>query len=280
VKTASRISVARSALASGPNPIVLVPTMGALHAGHEALIQRARRIAGRRGSVAVSIFVNPTQFDRTDDFENYPRPARMDAEICRRAGVDLLFQPADAGEIYAPDASVSVDESALSVTLCGASRPGHFRGVCTVVTKLLNILQPDDAVFGEKDWQQLAIIRRLVRDLNLPVRIHGHPTVREPDGLALSSRNRHLSRAARGAAPQLFAALTTAASARKTPAGIEAAATRGIGAIPGARIDYVSLVDAETLAPPRDLARPARLAAAIFFGTTRLIDNVSIPSRA
>ncbi len=260
-------------------PVVLVPTMGALHAGHEALIGHARRIAGKRGTVVVSIFVNPIQFDRADDLKKYPRTARKDAAICRRAGVDLLFHPADATDIYAANASVSVDESSLSASLCGATRPGHFRGVCTIITKLFNILQPDDAVFGEKDWQQLAIIRRLTRDLNLPVRIHGHPTVREADGLAMSSRNRRLSPAERNAAPRVHAALVAAAT-RKTPAGIASAAVRAISAIPGTRIDYVSVVDAESLAPARTLARPARLAAAIFLGTTRLIDNVTIPSRA
>ncbi len=254
--------------------------MGALHAGHEALIKSARRIAGKGGTVVVSIFVNPTQFDRVDDLVNYPRPSRADVKICRRTGVDLLFRPTADGEIYAPDASATVSETSLSSTLCGASRPGHFRGVCTVVTKLFNILQPGHAIFGEKDWQQLAIVRRLVRDLNLPVRIHGHPTIRETDGLAMSSRNRRLSPAERAVAPQFYAALSFAASTRKTPVGIESAAKRAISLIPGAQIDYVRVVDAQSLAPPRDLTRPTRLAAAIFFGTTRLIDNVTISSRA
>ncbi len=254
--------------------------MGALHAGHEALIHRARQLAGSCGTVVVSIFVNPTQFDRLADLDDYPRSGREDASICRRAGVDLLFRPTDPSEIHASDASVVVDEMALSSTLCGATRPGHFGGVCTVVTKLFNILQPDQAVFGEKDWQQLAIIRRLVRDLHLPVRIHAHPTVREPDGLAMSSRNRLLSRDERTIAPRFHTALVGAISIRKTPAGIEAAAIRAIRAIPGARIDYVRVVDADTLAPPRRLTRPSRLAAAIFLGGTRLIDNVTISPRA
>ncbi len=251
--------------------------MGALHAGHVALIRRARRIAGRGGTIVVSIFVNPTQFDRADDLARYPRPARADTTICRDAGVDVLFRPKDAAEIYHPDASVVVDETALSQHLCGSSRPGHFRGVCTVVTKLFGIIQPDDAVFGEKDWQQLAIVRRVVRDLDLSVRIHGHPTVREPDGLALSSRNRHLAPAERSVAPDFHRTLVNAVT-RKAPAAIRGAAIRGLETIPGARLDYAEVVDAETLAPARHLARPARLAAAIFLGSTRLIDNVAVPS--
>ncbi len=249
--------------------------MGALHEGHLALIRRARREAGRDGTVVVSIFVNPTQFDRADDLANYPRPNRADTALCLAEGVDLLFRPTD---MYVSDASVSVDETALSTHLCGASRPGHFRGVCTIVTKLFHALQPDTAVFGEKDWQQLAIIRRLVRDLDFPIRILGHPTVRADDGLALSSRNARLSDDERLLAPRFHAALQSATD-NATPAAIQSAATRAITKIPGTKIDYVSVVDAETLTPARDFRRPTRLAAAIFLGSTRLIDNVGVAPR-
>src|SRR5947208_2893471 len=169
---------------------VLVPTMGALHRGHLELIRVARERAGKDGEVAVSVFVNPLQFEPGADFEKYPRPESADEEVCRDAGVNLLFRPRD---MYFDDRSVSVEETALSAGLCGAARPGHFRGVCTVVAKLFNLLAPDGAVFGEKDYQQLAIIRRMVRDLNFPIEVIGVPTVREADGLALSSRNQYLN---------------------------------------------------------------------------------------
>ena len=170
---------------------VLVPTMGALHRGHGELIRIARDAAGRDGEVAVSIFVNPLQFGPGGDYEKYPRPEQVDDEFCRNAGVDILFRPS-VEEMYPADFSVAVEESSLANTLEGKSRPGHFRGVCTVVAKLFHILAPDAAVFGEKDFQQLAIIRRMVRDLNFPVEIIGAPTVREADGLACSSRNQYL----------------------------------------------------------------------------------------
>ncbi len=163
---------------------VLVPTMGALHRGHLELIRIAREAAGASGEVAVSIFVNPLQFEPGADFERYPRPESADEVACRAAGVDLLFRPTP-NEMYFADRSVTVEEKSLSQTLCGRSRPGHFEGVCTVVTKLFHLLAPDAAVFGEKDFQQLAIIRRMVRDLNFPIEIIGAPTVREADGLAL-----------------------------------------------------------------------------------------------
>ncbi len=275
MKIAKTIAAARAFVRSPGGPIVLVPTMGALHHGHAALIHRARRLAGRKGRVVVSIFVNPTQFGPKEDFSSYPRPFRADATLCRDAGADLVFRP-EAAEMYAPDASAFVDESQLSGSLCGASRPGHFRGVCTVVAKLFLIVQPDIAVFGEKDWQQLAIIRRMVRDLNFPIKIVGQPTVREADGLATSSRNAYLSPAERAAAPG-FAAALRAAAAQKTPAAILRIAGRGIARIPGARLDYVRLVHSETLEPVRHLQAGATLAAAIFLGRARLIDNFQIP---
>ena len=171
---------------------VLVPTMGALHRGHLELIRIAREHAGKDGEVGVSIFVNPLQFEPGSDLERYPRPQSRDEQICRETSVNLLFRPT-ANEMYAADCSVFVDEADLSAGLEGPLRPGHFRGVCTVVAKLFNLLAPDAAVFGEKDYQQLAIIRRMVRDLNFPIEIIGVPTVREADGLALSSRNQYLN---------------------------------------------------------------------------------------
>lgn len=274
MKIATRIAGVRAFLRTACHPVVLVPTMGALHAGHLALIQRARKIAGRRGTIAVSIFVNPTQFAPGEDLSRYPRPVREDNALTRAAGVDLLFRPG-IEEIYDADASVFVDETVLSTGLCGKTRPGHFRGVCTVVAKLFHIFQPDTAIFGEKDWQQLAIVRRMVRDLHFPVRIHSVPTARETDGLAISSRNRYLSPEERADAPRFHAALA-AASRCKTPSAILKTASRQISAIPGARIDYIDLVDAATLEPLRRVDRTATLAAAIFLGKTRLIDNLQI----
>src|SRR5437773_9180738 len=195
-------------------PSVLVPTMGALHKAHLELIRVAREHAEKDGEVAVSIFVNRLQFEPGSDYERYPRPEKADEVFCQDAGVDLLFRPTPA-EMYADDRSVFVEEASLSKTLCGKSRPGHFRGVCTVVTKLFNILAPDVAVFGEKDFQQLAIIRRMVRDLNFKVDIVGVPTVRENDGLACSSRNQYLNAEERKQATVLRRALLAAADRAK-----------------------------------------------------------------
>lgn len=249
--------------------------MGALHEGHAALVRRGRRLAGKKGSVVVSIFVNPTQFGPREDLQSYPRTPESDFAICRSEGADAIFMPR-AEEIYFPDRSIVMEENSLSRALCGASRPGHFAGVCLVVSKLFLIVDPDIAVFGEKDWQQLAIIRRMVRDLNFDIRIVGHPTVRESDGLAMSSRNAYLTQAEREVAPRIQAALKSAASVR-TPSAVEKTARKLIEKIPGARIDYVSLVDAESLQPIRSLQRPARLATAVFLGKARLIDNVAVP---
>jgi len=257
--------------------VVLVPTMGALHHGHAALIRSARKLAGRGGSVAVSIFVNPTQFGPNEDFSAYPRPWHRDADVCRTSGADAVFVPS-AGEIYSPEHSVVVEESTLSATLCGQSRPGHFRGVCTVVAKLFNIVQPTHAVFGEKDWQQLAIIRRMVRDLDFPVGIVGHPTVREPDGLAASSRNGYLSAAERAAAPMIYAGMRAGAE-KKSSAAVVATVGRAFAGIPFARVDYVEAVDADSLAPLKSRRMPGRLLAAVFIGGTRLIDNIPLPPR-
>src|SRR5216110_3016533 len=185
---------------------VLAPTMGALHKAHGELIRVAREAAGKHGEVAVSIFVNPLQFEPGGDYKRYPRPEKADEEFCRNTGVDLLFRPS-AEEVYATDRSTFVEETSLSSTLEGKSRPGHFRGVCTVVAKLFNILAPDAAIFGEKDFQQLAVVRRMVHDLNFNIDIIAVPTVRDEDGLACSSRNQYLNSDERKQAPVLHKAL-------------------------------------------------------------------------
>ena len=253
---------------------VLVPTMGALHAGHLSLIRLAREHAGGDGEVAVSIFVNPLQFEPGSDYERYPRPQAADEEACRREGVDLLFRPLP-NEMYAEDRSTFIEETVLSERLCGASRPGHFRGVCTVVTKLFHLLAPEAAVFGEKDFQQLAIIRRMMRDLNFPIEIIAGVIIREPDGLALSSRNQYLSAEERAQAPIIRAALLEAADAKEKSAAIVLAQVRErIESAPLARIDYAEIVGADDLQPRLTIEPRSLLAVAVFFGRTRLIDNI------
>jgi pantoate--beta-alanine ligase len=263
--------------ATAASPVILVPTMGALHAGHAALIDAARARAGRNGTVIVSIFVNPTQFGPNEDLAKYPRTMEADLEMCSTHGADAVFAPT-ADEMYPPGDSTFVDETKLSRGLCGAQRPGHFRGVCTVVAKLFNIIRPDVAIFGEKDYQQLAIVRRMARDLFFNLEIIGHPTVREADGLAMSSRNRYLDADERKRAAAFPAALSTAAQENATGqiiAKATALITDGTGSAP----QYVELVDAETLAPLAALERPAVLAAAVKIGETRLIDNVRLAPR-
>ena len=255
---------------------VLVPTMGALHKAHAELIRVARERAGEHGEVAVSIFVNPLQFEPGSDYERYPRRQEADEEFCRDNDVDFLFRPS-ATEMYADDRSVFVDELSLSQTLEGKSRPGHFRGVCTVVAKLFNIVSPDAAVFGEKDFQQLAIVRRMVRDLNFKIDIIAVPTVREQDGLACSSRNQYLNAEERKQAALLYKALLAAADAGKKPArDVVDLARKAIGEAPLARIDYVELVDSETLRPVKTAGLNSVLVLAVFFGKTRLIDNIRL----
>ena len=275
MKQLRSISAMRSWRGFLSNRLVLVPTMGALHHGHAALIRRARKIAGSNGSVCVSIFVNPTQFGPNEDFSAYPRPLAKDLALCRAEGVDAVFLP-KARDIYRSDASVSLQESTLSNTLCGRSRPGHFSGVLTIVAKLFFITLPTPAVFGEKDWQQLAIIRRMVRDLDIPVEIAGCPTVRETDFLAASSRNAYLTPVNRAQAPRIFAALKNASALSSIPAVIRSA-QKSLAAIPGARIDYLEAVHAATLAPLRNRKSPGRLAVAVFLGKARLIDNIPLP---
>jgi pantoate--beta-alanine ligase len=253
---------------------VLVPTMGALHAGHVSLIRRARENAGADGEVAVSIFVNPLQFEPGSDFSRYPRPESADEEVCRTEGVDLLFRPSP-NEMYAADRSTFVEESILSERLCGASRPGHFRGVCTVVAKLFHLLTPDAAVFGEKDFQQLAIVRRMVRDLDFPIEILAGPTVREADGLALSSRNQYLSVEERAQAPVIRAALLEASKSEEKAADqVLAPVRQTIESASLARIDYAEIVGVDDLQPRLTIGPRTLLAVAVFFGRTRLIDNI------
>lgn len=260
--------------------VVLVPTMGALHEGHATLVREARQMAGTAGKVAVSIFVNPLQFGPNEDFDRYPRTLDADLAMCAEAGADMVFAP-PAGEIYHKDRSIKITESSLSKVCCGASRPGHFDGVCTVVAKLFNLFQPDDALFGKKDYQQLAVIRRMVRDLDFPVTVHGVETVREPDGLAMSSRNRYLSPAERAQAPALRAALVKARDAwlsgvtgsRKLTGII----TQHLAehAILG-RKDYIEIVDRHTMQPVDVVGNNGLIAIAVFFDKARLIDNIEL----
>jgi len=275
VEILTTVASARSLAKSKPR--VLVPTMGALHEAHLQLIRIAREHAGRDGQVVVSIFVNPLQFEPGSDYQRYPRPEKADEDFCRDAGVDLLFRP-PLGEMYFDDGSTFVEETSLSSVLEGKSRPGHFRGVCTVVAKLFNIVAPDAAVFGEKDFQQLAIVRRMVRDLNFEIEIIGVPTVREEDGLACSSRNQYLNLEERKQAAVLHKALVAAANAgKKSASDVVDLARKVINEAPLAQIDYVELVDAETLQPVETVGANSLLALAVFFGKTRLIDNIRLP---
>ena len=238
-----------------------------------------KKLAGPAGSTVATIFVNPTQFGSREDFRKYPRPFRRDCLLLRKRGCDLVFAPTPAS-MYRSDASVVVSESKLATVMCGDSRPGHFAGVCTVVAKLLHLVQPDIAIFGEKDFQQLAIMRRMVRDLNFFVRIVGHPIVREPDGLALSSRNVYLSAEERQQAPLIQESLRDAAKKLRTQSvsrkDLENTIRNRIEQGSLARVDYVAVVDPETLQPKEPKVLPVLLAAAVFFGSTRLIDNILV----
>jgi pantoate--beta-alanine ligase len=258
----------------------LVPTMGYLHEGHRQLMAAAR---ADNDLVVTSIFVNPTQFGPTEDFERYPRDIDRDRTLAADWGTDLLFTPT-LEEMYPGGPAgqqVWVEPGSLAEHLCGASRPGHFRGVATVVTKLFTMLEPDRAYFGQKDAQQLAILRRMVRDLGFPVEIRAVPTVREEDGLALSSRNVYLDRDQRAQAPVLRRALLEAAESvengERDPEAIEIMVRSRINVgAPGAGIDYVSVVDSETLQPlPGPIGREVLIALAVYFGRTRLIDNIT-----
>jgi pantoate--beta-alanine ligase len=253
--------------------IALVPTMGALHAGHLSLIGIAKGHAGR---VIASIFVNPSQFGPKEDFKRYPRDEEGDMKKLAEAGVDLVFIPS-TDEMYPAGFATKVSLPNLTEDLCGAARPNHFEGVATVVTKLLLQCGPDVAVFGEKDFQQLLVIKRLVRDLNIPVEIIGAPIVREEDGLALSSRNAYLSADERKRAPILHQVLAETAASLANGEGCDAATSAGRFKLEGRgfRVDYVAVRDPETLAPLFGPIRgPARVMGAAFLGATRLIDNV------
>jgi pantoate--beta-alanine ligase len=260
-------------------PLVLVPTMGALHAGHTSLFDKAREIAGVSGTVAATIFVNPTQFGPTEDLTRYPRPFEADETLCNKHGVDLLFAP-KAHDVYADNFSTWVNEDSVSVGLCGGTRPGHFKGVCTVVLKLLMISQPTDAVFGKKDFQQCAVIARMLRDLDIPVQLHFAETVREPDGLALSSRNAYLSSDEREQAAVLYRVLLRAcasvATGQRDAHTLKRDIEDGIKNCPLARLDYVCIVDANTLRPVEKINSGDVAALAVYFGNTRLIDNIQL----
>ncbi|MDA0636951.1 pantoate--beta-alanine ligase [Nonomuraea sp. MCN248] len=253
--------------------LALVPTMGALHEGHRSLIRLARE---RADEVVVSVFVNPLQFGPGEDFQRYPRTFDADLAACREEGVDVVFAPA-ADEMYLPDRQVSVSAGGMGRIVEGASRPGHFDGMLTVVLKLFNLVRPDLAVFGQKDAQQLSMIRRMVADLDVPVEIVGAPTVREPDGLALSSRNRYLSDAERRAALSLSRALRAGAG-EPTPARVRASAAKALAeAPPELEVDYLALVDPATfLEVPDAYEGEAVLAVAARAGATRLIDNAVV----
>lgn len=265
-----------AAVRQGNCSVGLVPTMGDLHDGHWALIDRAQSENDRS---VVSIFVNPTQFGPGEDFERYPRPRDADLAGCRERGVSAVFYPS-VSEMYAPDASTRISAGPRGEKLCGRFRPGHFDGVCTVVCKLLNIVQPQRAYFGEKDYQQLVIIRRMVRDLDIPVEIVGCPTVRQPDGLALSSRNRYLSETSRKNAAAIFAAMTEASERIKQESRDARELCRQIEArliAAGAKsIDYAAIVDPQTLDDVMLVDRPVRICVAARFEGARLIDNLAV----
>lgn len=275
IRNLSTLYDALAAIRADGARIAMVPTMGALHDGHMALVREA---GARADAVVASIFVNPTQFGANEDLDAYPRQEAADAALLRAAGVALLWAPTVA-EMYPLGFATNVHVAGVSEGLCGAARPGHFDGVATVVTKLLGQVRPDVALFGEKDFQQLAVIRRVVADLNLRVEIVGVPTERASDGLALSSRNAYLSDSERAAAVALPRALVQAAEAMRagTPVATALAAVEAELTEAGfARIDYVSLCDADSLAPADSLDRPVRLLAAARLGTTRLIDNIAV----
>jgi len=274
---ATSIAKAREAMEAartGGSSRGLVPTMGALHEGHEKLIQVARRECGW---LAVSIFVNPTQFGPGEDFDTYPRDLASDLSICRQLGADLVFQPG-RDEVYPATHRTYVEVESVTSHLCGRHRPGHFRGVATIVLKLLNILEPDRAYFGEKDAQQTVVVRQLVKDLNLPVEIRQVPTVRDSDGLAVSSRNRHLGARERTAATALFRALTQiramVSEGAQDTGEIYRSGLRLLSREPLVEVEYLELVDPETMQPVAEVQGPVRAAGAIRVGGIRLIDNL------
>jgi pantoate--beta-alanine ligase len=275
LQTVNALQIATKALRGSGKTVALVPTMGALHDGHLALVKAAKRAADY---VVVSIFVNPKQFGPNEDFDAYPRPADADITQLHAAGVDLLWMPSVA-EMYPAGFATTISVAGLADRLCGVARPGHFDGVTTVVAKLFAQVRPDVAIFGEKDWQQLTIIRRMTADLDLGVTVVGMPTQREEDGLARSSRNAYLSATERRAATAFPTALKKAVTALENGAAVQEtliAAERDIIAGGFHTVDYVTLVDANSLAPLEKLTKPARLISAVRVGKTRLIDNFSV----
>jgi pantoate--beta-alanine ligase len=272
LRSVAEMHEASAAIKRSGRRLALVPTMGALHEGHAALIRQARE---RNAAVVVSIYVNPTQFGPHEDYRQYPRDLDKDCALCEREGADIIFAPE---QLYAGDASVWVEETRLAKRLEGERRPGHFRGVATVVAKLFNIVHPDLAVFGQKDYQQLKVVERMVRDLCYPIEIVPVPTTREPDGLALSSRNRSLTPAERAQAPVLWKALNVARELFHAGEGdahrLQAAMMRTVQLAPAARLDYAEIANAETLEPVPEV-KPGNIAlVAAHIGKTRLIDNL------
>lgn len=267
----------RAALAEAPRPVGLVPTMGWLHAGHRALIHRAR---AENATTVVSIFVNPRQFGDPADLEKYPRNEARDVEICAGEGADLVWAPS-VDDVYPPGFDTEVRVGAVAQPLEGAARPGHFDGVATVVSILFNVVGAERAYFGQKDAQQLLVIRQMARDLAIPIEVIAHPTVREPDGLALSSRNVHLSEAERAAAPVLRRALLAARArweaGERSGDALRAAMAEVLATEPLASPDYVSVADGSTLRELQHIGETALLSMAVRFGTTRLIDNEPLP---
>jgi len=277
VETIKQIRLAIARQKSKSQRIGFVPTMGALHEGHLSLIRLAKK---HSDFVVVSIFVNPTQFGPKEDFKKYPRNLKKDAALCQTAGADLIFAPVPE-EIYPQGFSTYVNVEHLTQGLCGASRPGHFQGVATVVSKLFNIVQPDAAVFGQKDAQQLAVIRQMTRDLDLPVKIIGAPIVRERDGLAMSSRNRYLSLEERQQAVALSRALNMAQRLVKSGKRESGIVKRELIKVlkhyaPLGKIDYLEIVDNATLKPVKVIQKNTLLALAVKFPSARLIDNIVV----
>jgi pantoate--beta-alanine ligase len=273
MEVVTTVARARELLRASPRPLGFVPTMGALHAGHLALVAAARATCA---TVAASVFVNPLQFGPSEDLAAYPRDADRDRRKVAAAGVDLLFSPEPAA-MYPSGFTTIVDVGPLGEIFEGAVRPGHFRGVATVIAKLLNIVNPDKLFLGQKDAQQTAVLRKLVTDLNLPVDIEIVPTVREPDGLAMSSRNVYLNAAQRAQAPTLYGALLAmrdALESGRSKAEAIAAGTATLSA--SAKLDYLDLVDGQSFEPLEHLRAPAFLIGAARFGTTRLIDNLRV----
>ena len=258
-------------------PVILVPTMGALHDGHRKLIKEGKSLSGNSGTLVVSIYVNPIQFNNEEDLENYPRTFNEDSKVCEEEGVDIIFLPTDS-EMYPDQPLTKVTENTLSKELCGLKRPGHFDGVCTVVTKLFNIIKPHTAVFGKKDYQQLSIIKQLVNDLNYAIEILPVETHREPNGLAMSSRNHHLNLEEKEKAGTIYKALRAMAESEKTVSQEIIALGRSIieKESQTIKIEYIEIVDRTRLDKLDIIDKPALAAIAVIVGKTRLIDNIEI----